>query len=584
MKLEIKSFRTKVSRRIFILFIICAILPVSAITMVSFIHVRSQLINQCDQNLRQESKSLAVSFYERLVFLRSEMRFMASNYAIYSAKGTGDEFDKFTKTIGEHFNALALFSDGKLKSIYGVIKKPLRLSPGEWRHLMSGEALLHGQVSSGPLPGIFMCIALDPESHERDVLVGEISWPYILEAAERKPPFTELCVMDRSNSMLFSSMPEFSRFPDQVLKHIFESASGQFQWRHHRDEYIASYSSIFLKPNFYYPEWIVVLSELKADVLAPMANFKLTFPFIIVFTLGLVFFLSMSLIRKSMGPIVVLKNATRKIAEGLFGHRVSIKSGDEFESLGNDFNEMSTKLKESQDLLVHAAKMSTMGQMAAGIMHEIKQPLAAIYGLLELSLIDKSEGSEREKRLKTMFKAVSRLNTILERFQSFSSRSKETMDILSLNHNVTQVHELMEHELNKKTIQCIIDMEENLPPIYGDNQGLHQVVSNLLVNAMHALEDKADDNRTIVMRTYSSEEDVYLSIEDNGCGIPKELQERIFDPFFTTKTSSKGTGLGMAIVQSILHRHGAKISVESEKGTGTNFTIAFPKFNKKEAV
>lgn len=584
MKLEIKSFRTKVARRIFTLFIICAILPVSVFAIVSFIHVRNQLIDDCYKNLRQECKSLAVSFYERLVFLRSEMRFMAAHYETYSGDLKGDGSNTFSETISERFHALALLHDGELKNIYGEIAKPPDISSGEWNHLLSGEALLCSKKSGGTFPEIFMCLALDTESPERKVLIGEISRSYLLEAAERKPSLTELCVTDRSNLILFSSIPDFSSFPDQIVKDMLSSVSGQFEWQYQGDKYIASHSSIFLKPNFYYPEWIVVLSELKSDVLAPMTNFKLTFPFIIVFTLGLVFFLGMSLIRKNMGPIEVLKDATRKISEGLFGHRVAIESGDEFESLGQDFNEMSVKLKEGQELLVSAAKMSTMGQMAAGIIHEIKQPLAAIYGHLQLVLLDTSEGSESEKSLKTSFDAISRLNTILNRFQSFSSPSKETMEVISLNHIVIQVHELMQHELHKKNVQCIIETEENLPPIYGDKQGLQQVVSNLILNALHALEEKSDDHHRIVIRSYSSEEKVYLLIEDNGCGIPDDLQGRIFDPFFTTKSSEKGTGLGMAIIQSILHRHKARIHVKSEVGKGTTFTITFPIFNQKEAL
>jgi len=582
MKLEIKSFRTKVARRIFILFIVCAILPVSAVAVVSFVHVRDQLITQCNEYLRQESKSLAISFYERLTFLRSEMRFIASYYENLSDRLMEEGSFKLPETINERFNALALLRDGKLQNISGAITNFPQISSKEWSHLMSGEALLIRQGSSYIFPDLFMCLSLSRETTEHVVLIGKINRTYILEAADRKPPLTELFVTDRSNITLFSSINDLSPFPDQIFKNISESTLGQFEWQYDKDEYLASYSSIFMKPNFYYPEWIVVLSELKPDVLAPMTNFKLTFLVIIVFTLGLVFFLSMSLIRKNMGPIEVLKDATRKISEGLFGHRVTIESGDEFESLAQDFNEMSVKLKEGQELLVNAAKMSTMGQMAAGIMHEIKQPLSSIYGHLQLVMLEPSDENERKDSLETALNSVSNLNAILERFKPFSSPSKETMEAISLNHSVTQIHELMKHKIGQKNVQCIMDLDEDLPTIYGDRQGLQQVVSNLMINALHALEEKTVDPRKIIINSYSSEDKVYLSIEDNGCGIPEHLQGRIFDPFFTTKTSEKGTGLGMSIIQSILHRHRAIIHVKSEEGTGTKFTITFPIFDKKE--
>ena len=97
-----------------------------------------------------------------------------------------------------------------------------------------------------------------------------------------------------------------------------------------------------------------------------------------------------------------------------------------------------------------------------------------------------------------------------------------------------------------------------------------------MINSVHALEDKEDGERLINIKTYSSEEKVFVEIGDNGCGIPKGIRNRIFDPFFTTKNAEKGTGLGMAIIESILHKHHARIGMESEVGVGTKFTIVFP--------
>lgn len=584
MKLGISSFKTRVASRIFILFIICSMLPVSVFAVISFIHVRSQLIDQCYATLQRESKSLAVSIYERLDFLRSELSFIAANYPDSPDSLNLDQIQLVNKRIGEHFQALALFRDKKLINIHGEIKQPLQISSEEWDHLRSGKILLTRVDTTENSHNLYMCIALKPDSSGQNILIGRLNQEYILDVADRKPPLTELYITDRSNSFLFSSVPDISSSPDRIVKEMKRSPSGQFEWQYQDGDYIASYSSLFLKPNFYYHEWIIVLFELKSDVIAPMNNFILFFAFIIVFTFGLVFFLSVNLIKKNTRPIAVLKDATRKISEGFFGHRVTVESGDEFESLANDFNEMSTKLKEDQDLLINAAKMSTMGQMAAGIMHEIKQPLSAIYGNVELALLDILDADERRDRLKRVLGAVDRLSSILEKFRSFSSPSKDVVEDVSLNKTVSEIYNLMEHEFHLRGVECIMEMENNLPPVHGDDQELQQVVSNLVVNAMHALEDKDGDHRRILIRTNSSEAKVYLSIDDNGCGIPKELHERIFDPFFTTKTSDKGTGLGMAIIQSILHRHGASINFESEEGKGTKFTVTFPRSESKQEV
>ena len=278
-----------------------------------------------------------------------------------------------------------------------------------------------------------------------------------------------------------------------------------------------------------------------------------------------------------MRPIEILRNATQKMAQGVFDHRVIIKSGDEFESLGEAFNQMSKKIKEGQALLVQAAKLSAIGQMAAGIIHEVKQPLTAIYVLLELSLMDEKPGKNKE-RLESILGQVRRLSNMLQRFKSFSYMSEEKMESLSLFKVIVQMHELFEHQFQINQIQSQVEGNENLPNILGDRQGLQQVFTNLFINAVDALGDRNDGQRIINIRTFSSDGKVIVEIQDNGCGIPEEIQGRIFDPFFTTKDVGEGTGLGMAIIESILHKHQARIEVESEVGAGTRFTLVFSAF------
>ena len=434
-------------------------------------------------------------------------------------------------------------------------------------------------------PDIFMYVALDSEHPNHGIMVGKINSPYLWGACEGRPLQTEILILDKLNNILYSSFSGLTSLPANHFKEMTESHSGQFEWRHDNKVYFSSYSSIFLTPNFFTPAWVVVLTESDEKVLAPMANFNKSFPVLIIISLGLVFFLSMILIRKNMGPIEILREATRMIAQGAFGHKVVIKSGDEFESLGNAFNEMSEKLKEGQTLLVQTGKMSVMGQMAAGVMHEISQPLTAILGLLQISLarLAREESTEeKKKRMKIIIEEVKRLNAMLRKFKSFSRMSREVEENISVVELIDRVYEMFEHEFRIKDIQCIIENEENLPAIHGDKDGLQQVFYNLLINAVHALENKKDNQRMINIKTYRSENKISVEVRDNGCGIPKGVQRSIFDPFFTTKDSEKGTGLGMAIVESILHKHNASITFDSKVGVGTKFTIVFPGLHHKE--
>lgn len=579
MKLEVKSFRTKVARRIFVLFIICAVLPISLFAAVSFFHVKKHIIDQQNEILRRESKALAVSFYERLIFLRSELQLIAAHYETNAVNPASGQFDIVKGLTGERFTGLSLLIEGKPDPADGENVEPPRMSSEERAHLESGEALLYRANTGGTFPELLMCIAMGTQSGNRKILAGTINPAYLLEGFVNKPPLTELYVTDRSGVTIFCTLPGVYPDSDVIDRSKFQSTSGHFNFLRHGNRHLVGYSTLFLRPNFHYPELVVALIKSRSDIMAPIIDFNLVFLLIIVFTFGLVFFFSINLIKQNMGPIEVLKNATKKISEGYFGHRVDIRSSDEFETLGQAFNEMSDRLKEGQELLVNAAKMNTMGQMAAGIMHEIRQPLTAVSGNLELALLERSAGGDIDKRLNIVLDAVSRLHAILNRFKSFSSRSKENMSLISINDIIFSIYELMEHQLIKQNITCKIEADENLPFVYGDKQHLQQVISNLIVNAIHALEERNREERRIVIKTSFSEENVYMAIEDNGCGIPKNLQERIFDPYFTTKSAEKGTGLGMAIIKSILHNHRAQINLDSEEGKGTVFTVVFPTGN-----
>jgi signal transduction histidine kinase len=576
MKLEKNIFHTKVARRVFTLFIICAIVPIAALALVSFNHVRTQLENQSRERLHQECKSLAMSICGQMVLLSSEMKMAAANIAASSGNLSRTLPLNLVENIKGRFASLGVISEkGHYTPLVGRAVRPIKLTTLQENHINSGKALLVSRLSDDFPPCLFMFVSLDPSDQRRGILMGEIDNTSFWSVADRKPPMTEVCVADRSCNIFYRSDSGCKFFSDQIFRKTNTAHAGQFEWDHDGKTYIAGFFSIFLKPSFSAPEWLIVLSESRDHILAPMANFSRAFPIIIVMSLGMVFLFSISQIRKNMIPIETLKDATKKIADGAFGHTVEIKSGDEFESLGSSFNDMSNKLQEGQALLVQAAKLSTVGQMSAGIVHEIKQPLTAIHGHLQLALMENPSGKNAERLTKIM-DAVERLNGLLLKFKSFSYMSEEQRENLLITNVVDQVYELLGHQFVMKSICCTIEHEKHLPYILADNDRLQQVITNLLINAMDALEENQAGDRRIHIQTYSSVDTVYVAIEDNGCGIPQEIIQRIFEPFFTTKSADKGTGLGMAIIKSILEKHEATIDIQSEVGKGTRFIIGFP--------
>ncbi len=575
-KIELRSFRTMVARRIFVLFVLCALLPISALAVVSYLHVRAQLLEQARSRLRQESKIIAFSFYERLSILQSETRIAAASIASSGRETPLGALKGIEDGLKERFHAAALIGrDGRVTPVFGNILDFSEITPAERDHLESGKVLLRCRKPRlGSETRVFMATSL--VSGGQGIFVGEIKASYLWEAVEARRMQTEICILDRRDGTAFAStVSETASLFASLSQRDSSYHAGYFEWAEGGKRFVGAYWTLFLRPIYFQPEWMVAVTEPADEVFAPMAHFRSMFPPILTLSLALVFALSSNLIRRSLVPIEILKEATRRIGEGAFGYEVVIRSGDEFETLASSFNHMSAKVKEGQDLLVKAAKLSTMGQMAAGIMHEVKQPLTAISGLIQLALM-KEASPDGKSRLETAMLAVNRLNGILTRFKSFSRMSEEVMQPVSLTEVLEQVTRLLEHQLMMCKTECKVEHEGKLPGIMGDPQALQQVFSNLIINAADALETKTSGQRLIKVRTLPREDKVVVEVEDNGCGIPEEIRRKIFDPFFSTKPPEKGTGLGMAIIESILHKHNASIQLESEVGVGTKFTLIFP--------
>lgn len=349
---KILFIRSKVARRIFVLFILCALIPLSVLAYYSFSQVTSNLYSQAHRQLHQASKASGMAVFERLLMLETDLNMMGTSFQkgreevlAYSVHGLSDR-------LRARFSGLVLTSgNGRTKNLLGKMRMLPQLSADEQEFVHSGMTLVLTRPVSENLTGIYMVKALDPVQSSYDLLLAEISPEYLWGGEGFLSPLTELFVLDQSNNILFSSFTEY--FPLNEIKNAVREnpSTGRFEWKYGDDSYLGSYWTIFMFPHFR-ANWILVQSQSRTEVLAPVSNFRKVFQLLVLLTFFVVVLLSLSQIRRSLVPIELLRKATQSIAGKDFKSRVTITTNDEFEELGASFNEMAASLENYLQIMI----------------------------------------------------------------------------------------------------------------------------------------------------------------------------------------------------------------------------------------
>jgi len=360
---------------------------------------------------------------------------------------------------------------------------------------------------------------------------------------------------------------------------------------------------------------------------------------IILDAIVLIVFGSFLLSRVLVKPLKELVQLTQKISEGDFSQKIEVTSKNEIGQLISSFNRMierlkdnqesldnhlaslesaNKQLKQAQEELIRTEKLASIGRFAAGVAHEVGNPLGAILGyasILQKNGIDREESKDYLKRIE---KEIERINRIVRELLDFSRPSKFEIHDVDLNKAVENTLSLISYQKNFKNVETRLELQPNLPMIKGDESQLSQVLINIILNGIDAMpkggtldihtgeyvvEDvfprwlhlpfarrrkgdpeeldyfhlrKADPLSSLLTKFSKGDRLVRIRISDTGIGIKKEDLERIFDPFFTTKSPDKGTGLGLSISLRIVESMGGEIKVESEIEKGTTFELYFP--------
>ncbi|VAX25554.1 Sensor protein of zinc sigma-54-dependent two-component system [hydrothermal vent metagenome] len=231
------------------------------------------------------------------------------------------------------------------------------------------------------------------------------------------------------------------------------------------------------------------------------------------------------------------------------------------------------ELKSLEKAVERSERLASMGRMAAGIAHEIRNPLSSIKGLAQYLRNKFEKDSEDHEYASVMISEVDRLNRVIRDMLNFAKPHEPKLALCNIEDIVSHSLKLTESELNEKKINIILMNKDDLPTVLADSDLLTQVFLNLFANSIEAM----DENGTIEISFSEEEQFVIIEISDEGSGIEEENLNKIFDPFFTSK--STGTGLGLAIVYRIIENHNGKITVNSVVNKGTTFIIKLPKSN-----
>lgn len=258
-----------------------------------------------------------------------------------------------------------------------------------------------------------------------------------------------------------------------------------------------------------------------------------------------------------------------RAAEALVRHAaLAIENAQLFEREQHTIEE----LQKAQKQLLQSEKLATIGQMAAGIAHELNTPLTYIMGNLELLELQELSPSQRDM-LSSIARGADRIRALAQRLLAFSRPAREEMSPLAINDVVERSLELSQYQIASGRVTLAKALEPDLPRVLGVSNQLEMAFINLVVNAVHAMGEKGG---TLGVATRRRGDDVEVSVKDEGPGIPEKIRTSLFEPFVTTKPEGKGTGLGLSTVLMVIERHNGHIDFDTQEGRGTTFRVTLP--------
>ena len=278
------------------------------------------------------------------------------------------------------------------------------------------------------------------------------------------------------------------------------------------------------------------------------------------------------------------------IGKGNLDHKIDVTSNDEIQILANEFELMRRKLQESyhsmedkierrteelqgaQAQIMHQEKMASLGLMAAGIAHEIGNPLTSISSMAQI-IKRKNNDEKTIEYVNNILRNIERISRIVRELVDFSKPTTHKSAPSNINDIVNSAVGIIKYDRRSKNINYTLNLDNSLPTINVVADHLMQVFLNILINAIDASEDFGNE---INVATYFADQKIHIEIKDHGCGIPEDKLNKIFEPFYTTKEVGKGTGLGLTVSYGLIKKLNGSVEVDSKINQGSTFTVVLP--------
>lgn len=318
----------------------------------------------------------------------------------------------------------------------------------------------------------------------------------------------------------------------------------------------------------------ISMEQAEHEIIATIE--KIVLMTVILVAIGFAVILLLS--RRFINPITQLASTMEKARGDFLDVKVDVTGHDELAVLGERFNSMIERIRQANEELLKAnekmiqsEKLASIGILASGVAHEINNPLGGLFNCVQMLQQNGSNPEFRERYLGLVKEGLDKIENTVSKLLWMSRKSEHAPVDVNVRNAVDGVHAFLEYRISKSGITFVNAVPEDLR-VMVDLHDLQQMLMNLMINAVHAMQDGGE----LSVRGLQENGGARIDIVDTGAGIASENISRIFDPFFTTKPTGEGTGLGLWLTYGIMKNYGGEVTVESEPGKGSRFTMSFP--------